>query len=79
MAEKISSKNVNVRLYNIVLLEVDKQIPDNYVDMFFKVFQRGIVVKTGDDKRTKMYSLSKTTDLLFGTLYNYTKIKDGDW
>lgn len=79
MIKNIKTKNVNARLYNIVLLDKEKQAPRNYVDIFSYVFRKGAVVATGDDKRTKMFSLSYSSDLLLGTLYNFTKIKDGDW
>lgn len=70
-------KNIKVRVFNVVLQPADKHKEVNYVALIEKVFNSGNTYCTSTDKNTKMRSLSKMEHMIYGTLVNFTVIKEG--
>lgn len=70
-------KNLKVRVFNVVLQPADNHKEENYVALIEKVFNSGKTYCTSTDKNTKMRSISKMNHMIYGTLVNFTVIKEG--
>lgn len=70
-------KNLKVRIFNVVLQPADKHEEKNYVSLIEKVYNIGNTYCTSTDKHTKMRSYTKMDHMIYGTLVNYTVIKEG--
>lgn len=78
MEEKeTKGKYVKIRVFNVVLQPAEKHEEENYVALIDKVFKNGSTYCTSTDKNTKIRSISKLEHMVYGTLVNYTVIKEG--
>lgn len=78
MATEKKSQDVKLRFFNVVIQPSNKHEKENYENMMQHVCEKNIPYNTSHDKYTKIYTFSKTKDLMYGTLVNYTVINGED-
>lgn len=78
MGKKVTGKNVNVRIFNVVIQPTSKQNEDNYKALINEIFHKGYEYITVSDKKTKIRSLNTSGNMMYGTLVNYMKLDADD-
>lgn len=55
------------------------QNPKRYEELFNKIFDEKLSYATYGEKCTRIFSLKYSDDLIFGSLINYTQLKNNEW
>ena len=75
--KKEKGRNVKLRMFNVVIQPVGQQKEENYVALIDYIFNDGKSFCTAPDKFTKLRAINKAGHIIYGTLVNYTVLKEG--
>lgn len=64
-------------MFNVVIQPVEQQKEENYVALIDYVYKDGKSFCTAPDKFTKLRAVNKVGHIIYGTLVNYTILKEG--